>query len=368
MVKVSEWMKNPLGKYCLYFAGYKGDYLRLAYADALAKITPRETNSLGVQWMTKPTTKFALLLMAAVMLLTPGTGYGQPDQLQGVELSIVPVAGNVYMVQRPGGGGNVGVQVGPDGALLVDSLFAPLSDRLVAAVKSVTDSEIRFLLNTHIHIDHIGGNENLAELGVLIFAHDNTRLRFLQEKSHFPRQGGSFTAPPPVAARPVITFNDGISFHINGEEVRAFLAPPAHTDGDVFVYFPTSNVLHLGDVFRTSSYPIIDKFNGGTLAGTIAALDMAIAMAGPDTKVIPGHGMEVVGRAEMEEFRAMTVDIRDKVHALIMDGKHLDEVMAANVTAEYDAKWGQEAGWTAIDFVPLVYYELGGAGRLQDRQ
>ena len=261
----------------------------------------------------------------------------------------------------------MGVMVGPDGVLLVDSLFAPLADRLVAAVSSVTDSEIRFLLNTHIHIDHIGGNQNLAELGVLIFAHDNTRLRFLQDKSHFPRQGGSFTPPPPVAARPVITFNDGISFHINGEEVRAFLAPPAHTDGDVFVYFPTSNVLHLGDVFRTSSYPIIDKFNGGTLAGTIAALDMAIAMADADTQVIPGHGLEVVGRAEMEEFRAMILDIRDKVLALIMQGKHLDEVMAANVTAQYDAQWGQEAGWTALDFVPLVYYELGGAGRLQDR-
>jgi glyoxylase-like metal-dependent hydrolase (beta-lactamase superfamily II) len=317
--------------------------------------------------MSEPTELSRLLWVVVALLLVPRMGSAQGDQFQGVELDIVPVAGSVYMVQRPGGGGNVGVMVGPDGVLLVDSLFAPLADRLVAAVSSVTDSEIRFLLNTHIHIDHIGGNQNLAELGVLIFAHDNTRLRFLQDKSHFPRQGGSFTPPPPVAARPVITFNDGISFHINGEEVRAFLAPPAHTDGDVFVYFPTSNVLHLGDVFRTSSYPIIDKFNGGTLAGTIAALDMAIAMADADTQVIPGHGLEVVGRAEMEEFRAMILDIRDKVLALIMQGKHLDEVMAANVTAEYDAQWGQEAGWTALDFVPLVYYELGGAGRLQDR-
>lgn len=318
--------------------------------------------------MNKLTTQFALLFVVAAMGLTPRISHGQPNQFQGVELSIVPVAGNVFMVQRPGGGGNVGVQVGPDGVLLVDSLFAPLSDKLVAAVKSVTDSEIRFLLNTHIHIDHIGGNEDLANLGVLIFAHDNTRLRFLEDKSYFPRQGGTFTAPPPVGARPVITFNDGMSFHINGEEVRAFLAPPAHTDGDVFVYFPTSDVLHLGDVFRTSSYPIIDKFNGGTLSGTIAALDMAIDMAGPNTKVIPGHGLNVVGRAEMEEFRAMVLDIRDKVYAMIKDGKHLDEVMAANVTADYDAQWGQEVGWTAIDFVPLVYYELGGAGRIQDRQ
>ncbi|OGT72300.1 MAG: hypothetical protein A3H44_10720 [Gammaproteobacteria bacterium RIFCSPLOWO2_02_FULL_57_10] len=307
------------------------------------------------------------LLLGTSFLLTH-TAVAQPDQFQGVELSIVPVAGNVYMVQRPGGGGNIGVFVGPEGVLLVDSLFAPLADKLVAAVKTVTDSEIRFLLNTHIHIDHIGGNENLANLGVLIFAHDNTRLRFLEERSHFPRQGGTFAPQAPVDARPVITFNDTMSFHLNGEEVRAFLAPPAHTDGDIFVYFPESDVLHLGDVFRTSSYPIIDKYNGGTLRGTIAALDQAIAMAGPNTKVIPGHGLSVVGRPEMEEFRAMILDVRDRVLSMIRDGMHLDEVMAARPTADYDAQWGQEAGWTADDFVPVVYYELGGAGRLVDRQ
>lgn len=283
------------------------------------------------------------------------------------ELSIEHVAGNVYMVQRPGGGGNIGAFIGPEGVLLVDSLFEPLSDSLVAAIKEVTDSEIRFLINTHIHIDHIGGNENLAEMGVLIFAHDNVRLRFLEEKSHYPRQGGSFAPQPPIAARPVVTYSDEISFHLNGEEVRAFLAPPAHTDGDSFVYFPDSDVLHLGDVFRTTSYPIIDKYNGGSLRGTIAALDKAIAMAGPNTKVIPGHGLSVVGREEMQEFRDMILDVRNQVFAMIRDGKHLDEVMAAQPTAAYDAKWGQEAGWTAIDFVPVVYYELGGAGRLLDR-
>lgn len=318
--------------------------------------------------MTKRTTLLNTLIVLGSTLLTAQSASSQPNQFQGVELSIVPAAGNVYMVQRPGGGGNIGAFVGPDGVLLVDSLFAPLADKLVAAMKTVTDSEIRFLLNTHVHIDHIGGNENLANLGVLIFAHDNTRLRFLEDRSHFPRQGGSFAPQAPVAARPVITFNDTMNFHLNGEEVRAFLAPPAHTDGDIFVYFPESDVLHLGDVFRTSSYPIIDKYNGGTLRGTVAALDQAIAMAGPDTKVIPGHGLQVVGRAEMEEFRAMILDIQDRVYTMIRNGMHLDEVMAARPTASYDAQWGQEAGWTADDFVPLVYYELGGAGRLQDRQ
>ena len=133
---------------------------------------------------------------------------------------------------------NIGVLAGSEGVLLVDSLFAPLSDKVVAAVREVTDSDIRFLINTHIHVDHIGGNENLAELGVLIFAHDNTRLRFLADRVRAPRRGGSFRPSPPVGGRPVVTYNDALTFHLNGEEVRAFLAPPAHTDGDTFVYFP----------------------------------------------------------------------------------------------------------------------------------
>ncbi|HAS47958.1 MAG TPA: MBL fold metallo-hydrolase [Gammaproteobacteria bacterium] len=292
--------------------------------------------------------------------------YGQGN-FAGVELSITPVAGNVYMVQRPGGGGNIGVQVGPDGVLLVDSLFAPLADKLVAAVKQVTDEEIRFLVNTHIHIDHVGGNENLAEMGVLIFAHDNTRLRFFEQRSRFPRAGGSFVPQQPAAARPLITFNDTMSFHLNGEEVRAFLAPPAHTDGDSFVYFSESDVLHLGDVYRTTSYPIIDVYNGGSLRGTIAAIDKAIDLAGPNTKVIPGHGLEVVGRDEMIEFRDMILDIQGQVLTMIREGKKLDEVMAAQPTAAYDAKWTDDPGWGPQDFVPVVYYELGGSGRLADR-
>ena len=271
------------------------------------------------------------------------------------------------MIQRPGGGGNVGVFVGPDGVLLVDSLFAPLSDKLVDAVRQVTSGEIRFLVNTHIHGDHIGGNAPLAAQGVLIFAHDNTRLRFLAEETRIPRQGGRFGPPPPAAARPVVTYNDEISFHLNGEDIRAFLAPPAHTDGDTFVYFPVSDVLHLGDVFRTTSYPIIDRYNGGTLAGTIAALELALEIAGPETKVIPGHGVNVVGRDEIREFLDMILDVRGTVLELIEQQQNLEGVLRARPTEAYDATWGQEAGWTAEDFVPIIYSELGGSGRLVDR-
>lgn len=308
----------------------------------------------------------AITATALLLLVTNGTSLAQ-GQFEGVELTISPVAGNVHMVQRPGGGGNIGVQVGPDGVLLVDSLFAPLADRLVAAVAEVSDEEIRFLINTHIHIDHVGGNENLAERGVVIFAHDNTRQRFLEERSRFPRAGGSFVPQQPAAARPVITFNDTMSFHLNGEEVLAFLAPPAHTDGDVFVYFTESDVLHLGDVYRTTSYPIVDLYNGGSLRGTIAALDMAIDIAGPETRVIPGHGLEIVGRNELIEFRDMILDIQGKVLDMIREGMKLGEVMAQRPTAEYDAQWTDDPGWGVEDFVPIVYYELGGSGRLADR-
>jgi glyoxylase-like metal-dependent hydrolase (beta-lactamase superfamily II) len=284
----------------------------------------------------------------------------QVNQFEGVRLTTTHAGGKVYMVQRPGGGGNVAAFVGSDGVLLVDSLFEPLADRLVAAVRQVSDREIRFLINTHVHPDHIGGNEPLANRGVLIFAHDNVRLRALEEL-RFPRRGGQFVQRPPERARPVVTYNDRVSFHLNGEEVRAVLAPPAHTDGDTFVHFPQSNVLHLGDVFRTTSYPIIDVYNGGTLAGTIKALEMAIAMAGPDTKIIPGHGLAIVGRNALVEFHDMIVDIRDRVRVLISKGKTLDDVRAERLTAAYDARWGQEATWTADDFIPIVYYELGGS-------
>ena len=316
-----------------------------------------------MRWTTRSSLAFGTLCI--LVLHTPLAEAQDPAEVrlptfEGVELTTTRVAGNVYMVQRPGGGGNVGVFVGAEGVLLVDSLFDPLADSLVAAVREISDAEIRFLINTHVHPDHIGGNEKLAARSVLILAHDNVRVRAL-ERLRFPRGGGRFVAQPPEGARPLITYNDAVSFHFNGEEVRAFLAPPAHTDGDTFVYFPDSNVLHLGDVFRTTSYPIIDVYNGGTLAGTIAALKLAIEVAGPRTKVIPGHGLHVVDRSALVEFLDMIVDVRDSVRTMISKGGTLDDVMAAQPTAAYDAQWGQEASWTANDFVPIVFYELGGA-------
>ncbi len=310
--------------------------------------------------MTRYRRLIAAALASACIAVAVAAGQQNPGgRFAGVELTIVPAAGNVHMLQRPGGGGNVGVFTGPDGVLLVDSLFAPLAERLIAAVRTISTGEIRFLVNTHVHPDHIGGNEPLAGSDVLIFAHDNVRVRML-DRLRFPRRGGSFAPQPAAGARPVVTYNDSVSFHFNGEEVRAFLAPPAHTDGDTFVHFPEADVLHLGDVFRTTSYPIIDVYNGGTVAGTIEALETALRLAGPDTRIIPGHGLQVVGRDTLVDFLDMIVDVRGRVHDLISEGFTLEEVMAAAPTAAYDAQWGQEATWTANDFVPIVFHELGG--------
>jgi cyclase len=300
-----------------------------------------------------------LALIVAVPLAAQAQQVSRLPSFDGVELNAQHVAGNVYMVQRTGGASNVGVFVGSEGILLIDSLFAPLTGKLLQAIREVSDGEIRFLLNTHVHLDHIGGNENLAAEGVLILAHENVRARTF-ELLRTPRRGGSFFPQPTASSRPFLTYSDNIVFHFNDEEVRAFFVPRAHTDGDTIVYFPESDVLHLGDVFRTSSYPLIDVYSGGTLAGTIAALELAIEMAGPETRVIPGHGLEVVGRDSMVEFLDMIIDVRDQVRTMISMGFSLDDVMAARPTARYDAQWGQEASWTANDFVPIVYHELGG--------
>ena len=302
--------------------------------------------------------------VAAALLHSAATAQ---SPLANVDLTITHVAGNVYMIQRPGGGGNIGAQIGPDGVLLVDSLFDPMTDALLAAVREVTEEDIKYLINTHIHIDHVGGNANLAERGVVIFSHRNIRQRLLEERSRFPRAGGSWVPQQPESARPQITFNDEMTFHFNGEEVLTFKAPPAHTDGDVFVYFPESDVIHLGDVYRTTSYPIIDLYNGGSLRGTIAALDQAIDMAGPNTKVIPGHGLKIMDRQGLIKFRDMILDVQAEVLSLIREDKKLEEVMAANPTAAYDSEWTDDPGWQPEDFVPIVYYQLGGSGRLADR-
>ncbi len=303
--------------------------------------------------------KILPLLMLAFVVVGALAPEPAPATMQSVEMEVIPVQGQVYMLQTPSAGGNVGVLPGPEGVLLVDDQVPGLVESVIQGVRAITDEEIRFVLNTHVHIDHQGGNAALYDMGATLVAHDNTRLRML-ERLRIPRAGGRFMPAPPERARPLLTFDNTMTFHMNGEEVRAFLVPPSHTDGDVFVYFVDSDVLHTGDVFRTNMYPIIDVYNGGTVAGLIEATRIAIGMSGPNTKIIPGHGFGFTDRDGLVEVLDMMVDIRETIIDLIGEGKHLEEVLAANPTAVYDAQWGQEPGWNQNDLVPIIYHEVGG--------
>ena len=253
------------------------------------------------------------------------------------------------MLEFPNTLGNVGVLPGPDGVLLIDDQVPGMTDNLIRGVREITDEEIRFVVNTHVHMDHFGGNPVLKDLGATIISHKNVRDRMFQGQ-HTPRRGGTYSATPIAEAnRPILTFEDAMNFHMNGEDVQVWLVPRAHTDGDSFTYFVQSDVLHTGDVFRTNMYPIIDVYNGGSLAGTIAATEAAIELAGPNTKVIPGHGAGFTDRDGLIEVLDMMVDIRDTIHEMIVSGMHLEEVLAARPTAEYDERWGQVATWNAKD-------------------
>lgn len=264
---------------------------------------------------------------------------------------------SIVMLEPADTNGNVGVFFGDEAVLLIDSHYERNVEALVAEVAKLSDLPISFAVNTHIHPDHIGGNARLAGYGVTLVAHDKVRLRMLKEL-RIPRRGGITLPQPAEAARPVITYSEALSFHLNDEEMRVFLAPPAHTDGDSFVHFVDSDVLHLGDVFRTNMYPIIDQFNGGSFLGMIVAMQIAIDIAGPDTKVIPGHGGEVSDRAGMIEVHEMLLLLRDRVQAAIDTGVSLEEIAAMNLSQDIDGRWGSVPSWTFTDLLPIIDSEL----------
>src|SRR5436190_16941007 len=285
------------------------------------------------------------------LVLMTNAARGQAPDLSQAQIKTTKIAGNLYTLEGPGG--TIGALVGPDGVLMVDAQFAPLTDKIVAAIKQISDGRIRFLVNTHVHGDHTGGNENLGKLGVTILARENLRARLAT-----PNAGanGAPGVPMPAAGLPVITYDAPITVRMNGEEVRLIPAPAAHTDGDTFVKFTNADVLMTGDFYRSIQYPNIDRANGGSLPGLINALNAVIQNAGPNTKIIPGHG-PVVDRAAVTAHRDMVIAVRDKVAALVKEGKTQEQVVAAKPTADFDAKV-QQPGTTGDRFVGQLYAEL----------
>jgi glyoxylase-like metal-dependent hydrolase (beta-lactamase superfamily II) len=290
--------------------------------------------------------------LAAVVCLSAAPVLAQQQDFSKVEVKAEKVAEGVYMLT--GAGGNIGLSVGTDGTYVIDDQYAPLTDKILGAIKAITPAPVRFVVNTHWHGDHTGGNENLGKAGALLVAHENVRRRMSTEQ--FVAAFGRKVDPSPAAALPVVTFTDAVTFHWNGDEIRVYHVPPAHTDGDSIIHFVKADVVHMGDVFFNGGYPFIDVSSGGRLDGYIAAADRVLAGTTDKTRIIPGHGPLAV-KTDLQAFRDVLKTMRDRIAKLKAEGKTRDQAIAAKPTADHDAKWGQ--GFMKGDtFTGLAYDSL----------
>jgi glyoxylase-like metal-dependent hydrolase (beta-lactamase superfamily II) len=265
-----------------------------------------------------------------------------------VTIRPVRVAENIFFLK--GSGGNIGVFIGKEGTLMIDDQFAPLSNKINGAIKTLSPNDIKFLINTHLHGDHSGGNENFKKMGVTIVAHDLVRDRM--SKEHVDKTNNNVTPPRHEDAWPIITFSEKLNLYLNQEDIELIHVDPAHTDGDVVVHFKKANVYHMGDMFVTYGYPYIDYGNGGSINGFISSLDTFLEMMDDNTKVIPGHG-ELCTKADVRKFRDRLAEMRDEVAAALKKGKKTEDITSLPVATKYDAEWGK--GFVkGKDFVLLI--------------
>ncbi len=275
-----------------------------------------------------------LNVAALVMASLAAPVWAQQD-FSTVEIETVPVADGVYMLV--GAGGNIGLSVGDDGAFVIDDQFAPLSEKIMAAIAAVSDADVKFLVNTHFHGDHVGGNEAFGAAGAVIIAHENVRARMSTDQ--FREIFDQPIPASPAGALPIVTFSDEMTFHWNGDTIRAIHVAPAHTDGDTILYFQNADVIHMGDTFFNGVYPFIDVSSNGDINGIIAAGYRALAIANEDTAIIPGHGpvSDAAGLAAWLDVLKVT---RVSMQSLIDQGLSEDEAVAARPTAEFDEQFG----------------------------
>ena len=310
----------------------------------------------------------SLALLAATLIVSTAGAQGG-IQYDKIEIKTDKIAPNLYMLSGSenvdpghpdGAGGRIGVLAGPDGIFMVDSQYLQIGDRVLAAVRRIDPGPIRFLVNTHIHGDHTAGNETFAKLGAVLFAREELREGLRRQPATAP------PAPPRDPARlPVVTYGmgDPVRLRMNGETVELIPVRAAHTGGDTIVRFVNADAIMIGDFYRNFGYPFIDTNNGGSLKGALEGLELTMRIAGPATKLIPGHGT-YINRTDIIPYRDMMLEVQTVVQRLIAQGKTLQEVLAAKVTAPYDAKVpggllpAGAAGTSADRFVSMVYSQL----------
>ena len=297
----------------------------------------------------------ALTALSTFLLLVSVLFMGQEEDYSKVEMKVTKVAGNVYMLE--GAGGNIGASVGDDGIVVVDDQYAPLAEKIQTALKSISDKPVRFIINTHYHEDHTGGNLYFQKQAPII-AHDNVRKRL--EKGGVAGNGSSvhFEAKPqPAGALPILTFDHDVTVHLNGEDIRALYFPAGHTDGDCIIFFPKSNVVHMGDDFGTYGFPFIDIDGGGSINGMIDAVETVISQLPADVKVIPGHG-PVSSVDDMRAYVKMLKETREVVQTALKQGKTFDDMKRARVLDP----WKKYAGEfiTEDAYLETLYNSLTG--------
>jgi cyclase len=290
-----------------------------------------------------------------VLVLAAALSAAQDQDFSKVEIKVTKVSGTVYMLE--GAGGNIGASVGEDGIVVVDDQYAPLAEKIQAALKGVTDKPVRFIINTHYHGDHTGGNAFFQKQAPVI-AHDNVRKRL--ETGSTAGNLGSVSMERKAAPRealPILTFDHDVTVHLNGEDIRALHFPSGHTDGDSIIFFPTSNVVHLGDDFVRYGFPFIDLASGGSVEGMIAALQEVVPKLPPDVKVIPGHG-NVSNLDDVREYVKMLVETRAVVEKGVKQGKTLDQLKQDKVLEPWK-KWNGDF-ITTDAFIETLYNDLTG--------
>jgi cyclase len=302
----------------------------------------------------------SLMLVSTVAFAAPAAWSGQGQDFSKVQIKVTKVSGNIYMLE--GAGGNIAASIGEDGIVIVDDQFAPLVDKIQAALESlgITDKPVRFVINTHYHGDHTGGNAPFSNAGSTVIAQDNVRKRLISGGTAGNGPGGSIhmeDKPAEKAALPIITFEHDVTVHLNGEDIRALHFPSGHTDGDSIIFFPKNNVVHMGDDFVRYGFPFIDVTSGGSAQGMIAAMEKATAQLPADVKVIPGHGA-LSNLDDVREFTKMLKETSAVVQKALAEHKTLQQMKQEKILDPW-SKWSGDFVKTDA-FIETLYNSLTG--------